>query len=155
MRCSKKNDGNFWTNPMSVPYSVSLDNALAAMMICHFVISPGLASHQSQVCAASSFNVNTSLQLISVNYGGDSLTAVTALLKSQSGGSCWPAARLGNPFHNTLSFSPLFHFYLSLAVWSLKYAQHWKPKSWGRWYTRYMIFVACRRFQLNWYCSCD
>ena len=89
-----------------MPYSVSLDNALAAMMICHFVISPGLASHQSQVCAASSFNVNTSLQLISVNYGGDSLTAEAALLKIQSGGCWWPAARHGNPFHNTLSFSP-------------------------------------------------
>ena len=73
MRCNKKNDENFWTNPMSAPYSVSLDNALA-MMIRHFVISLLLPSHHSQVCA-SSFNVNSSLQLISVNYGGDSLTA--------------------------------------------------------------------------------
>ena len=61
---------------MSLPHSVSWDNALD-MMIRHFVISPPLVSHHFQACT-SSLNVNTSLGLIPMKYGGDSLTEVNS-----------------------------------------------------------------------------
>ena len=62
---------------MSLPHSVSWDNTLD-MMIRHFVISPPLvSSHHFQACT-SSLNVNTSLGLIPMKYGGDSLTEVNS-----------------------------------------------------------------------------